>query len=268
MANKILTYRKTKTGRLECSLDLSQLYDTKDQLLSFKTRFKEFIKSDPYNRHIYRLKENLLMFKSEQLIPSKGDSRPPLLLVFGNPASHSVKEGMFFSYEGTGKEHRFWKDIMTPSKILDMGFEQNQPLKERNRLRKEKILNLDYKSPYRIGFCVFVSLPSGPSGLWSGIGGVHKLLGSKAMRMLEPLERERILKIVKKFITPEGKVVTFQKNAWKGLKTDTDPVYSIKSAKTGRLVGSMNSIPEIPLLGAPPTRLIGPCRRILGRFLI
>jgi len=39
----------------------------------------------------------------------------------------------------------------------------------------------------------------------------------------EPFERERILRIVKKFITPEGKVVTFQKNAWEGLKADTDP---------------------------------------------
>jgi len=208
------------------------------------------------------------MFKSEQLIPSISDSRPPLLLVFGNPASHSVKEGMFFSFEGNGKEHRFWKDIMTPSKILDMGFDQDQPLKERNRLRKEKILNLDYKSPYRVGFCVFVSLPSGPSGLWSGIGGIHKLLGSNAMRMLEPFERRRILRIVKNFITPEGKVVTFQKNAWAGLKADTDPVYSINLAKTGGLVGSINGMPEIPLLGVPPTRLVGPCRRILSRFLI
>lgn len=268
MANKILTYRNTKPNRLECTLDLFQLYDTKNQFMRFKTRFKEFMKSDPYNLHIYRLKENLLMFKSEQLIPSKGDSRPPLLLVFGNPASHSVKEGMFFSYEGNGKEHRFWKGIMRPSKILDMGLDQDQSFKKRNRLRKRRLLKLDYNSPYRIGLCVFVSLPSGPSGPWSGIGGINKLLGSKAMKMLEPFERRRILRIVKNFITPEGKVVTFQKNAWVGLKGDSDPVYSIKSAKTGGLVGSINGMPEIPLLGAPPTRLVGPCRRILGRFLI
>jgi len=53
---------------------------------------------------------------------------------------------MFFSYEGNGKEHRFWKDIMRPSKMLDMGLDQDQSFKERNRIRKEKILNLDYKS--------------------------------------------------------------------------------------------------------------------------
>ena len=193
---KLLTYRKTKPGLLTFELDLPQLYDSKEHLAAFMSRFKEFLKSDSYNRHIYRLRDNILVFNSEQLIPSKIDSRPPLLLVFGNPASHSVKEGMFFSFEGDGKEHRFWKDIMRPIKLLEMSVERDIPFEEKNRIRKKKILDLKYRSPYCIGFSVFVSLPSGPSGPWSGIGGIHKLLGARAMKMLEPFERKRIVKIV------------------------------------------------------------------------
>jgi len=248
MPKKILTYRVVKPGLLRCTLDLSQLYDTEDKFAAFEAKFKAFKKADPYNRRIYRMEEKLLIFDSEQLIPIRTDSRPPLLLVFGNPASHSVQEGMFFSFEGNGKEHRFWKNILRPDKILDMKFEQNQDVKERNRIRKKRILNLDYDSPNRFGFCVFVSLPSGPSGPWSGIGGINKLLGSKAMKLLEPFERERILRVVKKFISAGGKVVTFQKNAWEGLRSDTAPLYSMDLAKSGGLVGSIKGMPKVPLL--------------------
>jgi len=43
----------------------------------------------------------------------------------GNPASHSVKEGMFFSFEGDKKEHRFWKYILKPAGVLDLLFDSN-----------------------------------------------------------------------------------------------------------------------------------------------
>ena len=44
-----------------------------------------------------------LQDKLGQLIPAKTDKRPPLLLVLGNPATHSVESGMFFSFEGNKK---------------------------------------------------------------------------------------------------------------------------------------------------------------------
>ena len=61
-------------------------------------------------------------------------------MVFGNPASHSIKEGMFFSFEGNGKEHRFWKDIMKPSGILDLSQDLHLPINKRNLVRKKPAL--------------------------------------------------------------------------------------------------------------------------------
>jgi hypothetical protein len=126
-----------------------------------------------------------LRFESEQLIPKRRGRRPGLLMVFGNPASHPIKEGMFFSFEGDGKEHRFWKDIMKPSGILDLSQDLHLPISKRNLIGKNRLCNLDYQSPFRIGLCVFVSLPSGPNGSWSGTGGIQKLLGKRALRLLE-----------------------------------------------------------------------------------
>ena len=48
------------------------------------------------------LQKDDLVYRTEQLVPEKKDKRPPLLLVFGNPASHSVQAGMFFAFDDDG----------------------------------------------------------------------------------------------------------------------------------------------------------------------
>lgn len=263
--DRLITYRQTSSVKLKCRLNLADLYPTSTDKKAFKKRLDDFLESHPDNKDIYQLEGNRLNFESEQLIPNQPDKkdRLPLLLVFGNPASHSVKQGMFFSFEGNGKEHRFWKDIMKPSLILDLSQDLEMPIKKRNQSRKRRLLNLDYESPFRIGLCVFVSFPSGPSGPWSGIAGINKLFGAQAMKQLEPYERERVLKAAKQFLNNQGVVATFQKNAWEGLRGDQDPHFSVYLAKEGKLVGRLNGMPEIHLYGIPPTRLSGHCRRVL-----
>jgi hypothetical protein len=111
-------------------------------------------------------------------------------------------------------------------------------------------------------------MPSSAGGPWSGVAGIHKLLGTKAMKVLEGFERDRILHVSRSFLTDRGIVVTFQRNAWEGLRSDSDPPYSIESARKGILKGQLKGMPKIPLYGVPPTRLIGPCREILRKWTI
>jgi len=73
--HKILTYHQTKPGILECTLNLLDLYPTKDERNKFKTRLPQFLDSDPHNRMIYQLKGDQLLFRSEQLIPQKKDRK-------------------------------------------------------------------------------------------------------------------------------------------------------------------------------------------------
>jgi len=79
---KLFTYRHTKPGQINCSIDLSRLFSN-NQLESFERKWPSFRDSDPYNPKIYKFnkEKQTLSYKSEQLIPIKTDNRPPLLLV-------------------------------------------------------------------------------------------------------------------------------------------------------------------------------------------
>ena len=264
----LLTYKLPNPVRMDFAVNLNALLPTPSERKNFDRKWKNFVASDDANRNIYQKRGNLLTYQSEQLIPSKKDSRPGLLLVFGNPASHSVQSGMFFAFKDNSKENRFWKSILKPSGIVGLPFDPGRSTEALNVERRDQLLNLDYDSPFRIGLCVIISMPSAPGGKWGGVAGVQKLIGAKAMRRLEEAERERVVECSRDFLANDGIVVSFQKNAWSTLKSDEGPPYEINLAKAGKLIGEMKNCPEIVLFGVPPTRLVGPCREVLKKSLI
>jgi len=229
MSGVILSYRQIDQVKLLCRINLKQLFPTtkKRERERFEKKWNAFVESDPFNNEIFERKGDLLKYQSEQLIPTKVDNRPPLLLILGNPASHSVKEGMFFSFERDKKEHRFWKHILQLAGILGLPYDKKLSVSALNKHRKNQLLNLNYKSTFRIGLCVFISIPSAPSGPWSGIAGVQKLIGAKAMRELEKEEGRRVIECAKKFLAPNGIAVAFQKNAWNALRSSKDREYKL-----------------------------------------
>jgi len=267
MTGSILSYNQEDSVKLLCEIDLKKLLPAPKQRERFNKKWKDFLESDPCNKDLFDLKGDRLKYQSEQLIPYKSDDRPSLLLVLGNPASHSVKEGMFFSFEGNKKEHRFWKHILQPAGVLDLPYNENLSVTALNNHRKKQLLELNYKTPFRIGLCVFISIPSTSSGPWSGIAGVQKLIGAKAMRELEKEESRRVIECAKKFLTPNGIAVAFQKNAWNGLKSNDDISYKLEDARNKKLIGTLKDMPGIALIGVPPTRLSGPCSEILHQLL-
>ena len=269
MSGVILSYRQIDPVKLRCKIDLKQLFPAtkKRERERFEKKWEAFLESDSCNRDIFKREGDYLIYQSEQLIPTKVDNRPPLLLVLGNPASHSVKEGMFFSFEGDKKEHRFWKHILQPAGILDLPYDKKLSVSALNKHRKNQLLNLDYKSTFRIGLCVFISIPSAPSGPWSGIAGVQKLIGAKAIRELEKEESRRVIECAQKFLTPNGIAVAFHKNAWNALRSSKDREYKLSLANDGKLKGRLKEMANVPLLGVPPTRLSGPCSKMLHQLL-
>ena len=101
MTESILSYQQEDSVKLLCEIDLKNLLPAPKQRERFNKKWNDFKESDPHNNEIFALEGDVLKYQSEQLIPSKPDDRrTPLLLILGNPASHSVKEGMFFSFEG------------------------------------------------------------------------------------------------------------------------------------------------------------------------
>ncbi len=128
MKESILSYQQEDSIKLLFEIDLKKLLPAPIQRERFNNNWNDFLVSDTCNKDLFDLKGDRLKYQSEQLIPSKPDDRPSLLLVLGNPASHSVKEGMFFSFEGNKKEHRFWKDILAKAGILKLSYIKTYPL--------------------------------------------------------------------------------------------------------------------------------------------
>ncbi len=201
-------YQQTDPIRPECTIDLGRLFETEEERARFDEKWEPFLHSDPYNESIFRRSGNKLSYYSEHLIPRKEDSRPPLLLIFGNPASHSVAADMFFAFKDNGRENRFWKSILAPAGVLSLLFDESLPVKELNALRLQQLTDLNYESPFRIGLSVFISMPSAPAGPWGGVAGIRKLIGVRALRLLEAEETKRIIKCAKAFIgdDPRGEL--------------------------------------------------------------
>ena len=174
---------------------------------------------------------------------------------------------MFFAFKDDRKENNFWKHILKPAGILNLSYNQNMSAKTLNQRRKEQLYNLNYHSPFRVGFSVFISMPSAPGGPWGGVAGIQKLIGAKAMRRLEAEESRRVVDCAKRFFKGKGVIVTFQKNGWNALRSEKDPAYNIELAKQGKLIGVLKEMPNIPMYGVPPTRLTRPCQRVLSRLL-
>ena len=266
-SSKFLSYSQVSSIKLGCEIDLCKLFDTKEERECFEHKWDAFLESDRHNPKVFKKIGNRLLYSSEQLIPEKQDERPPFLLVLGNPASQSVANGMFFSFEGNGDEHRFWKDILKGSGALELSYDKTLPVDQLNEIRKMQLLDLDYHSPFRIGLCVFITLPSAPGGSWGGVAGVQKLIGVRALRKLEQEEGTRVLKLAEKFNNSKGAVIAFQKNAWNSLRSENDSEYNIEAARAGNLIGTLKGQKDFSLFCVPPTRLAGLCRGVLTKVL-
>jgi len=262
-------FKKTSDVRLDCSIDLLRLFQGKKTLLEFKSKFENFKSkiSNDNSTDIFKITDEKLHYISEQIIPSKSDKRPSVLFVFGNPAIQSIQKGMFFSSEGkNNREHRFWKSILPNAGIKGLNFESLIE-KDRNEKRLRALTKLTYDAPCRIGLCVFISMPSPATGAYSGIDGVKRLFGTAAFENIITYERERVFRCIRDFITSDGAVFTFQKDAWNNLRSSRKKLYDIRKAKNAELIDKIVNMPEIPICGVPPTRLSGPAGMVLSKYL-
>jgi hypothetical protein len=252
--------------QINCELNLKKAYPDSHERERFEKNLNDFLCSDVDNSIVYELDGDRLRYRTEHLVPNKMNGRTPLLLILGNPASRSITSGMFFSPEKDGQENRFWEHLLGKSGIDGLSLDKGMTTSTRNKKRLQRLMTGEYESDFRVGLCVFISMPSSAGGPhWSGVAGIRKLLGKRVFDEVAKEERERISEEAARFLQPNGFGVTFQKDAWNGLSSSGK--YKLERAKAGRLKSTIKRHSEIPLFGAPPTRLLGPCRRVLQGFL-
>ena len=255
----MLEFGEITDGIQPCELDISLLYSDPDDRARFERNWPEYLRSDPSLTQVVRRAGNKIFYITESLIPAERDNRPPLLLLLGNPAPHSVAAGMCFAFEGSGREHRFWVALRRAG-LLEFSSDSHTrayTLEERNRIRKQELFRLDYTSPFRIGIAVYFSLPSAASDpKWSGVSGLHRLFGARALHLIAARENERISDLVRGVMDRPGGILAFQRAAYEGVRSESTPPYTRALARSGRLLGQARYGTHVLLAGAPPTRLL------------
>lgn len=255
--SETLTYLRLpeniEPGIQKMILSTKVLYPNPKEHCRFETRLYEFLKIDTSSKIMeYSNGEGILSYLTESVIPAKQDPRPPLLLLFGNPAPDSVRHRCFFASEKGKREHRFWP-ILDKARIIS--FKNNT--KDINLFRTRSLFNLNYESPFRIGLAVFYSMPSPASDLkWSGVAGLKKLFGAQVFREITRDEKIRIGSIIQEFIgnNPHGTVITFQKDAYVGVKDDNSQEKIVAEKGKWCMIETRCVSSEVRLFRMPPTR--------------
>ena len=235
-----LSFNDLGNGNITCTLDLAVLYPDAKALDAFNKRWADFLAADEGHTHVLRREGDVITYPHKSWIPEKENGKPSLLLLFGNPAPHSVMKDIYFAYEGKGTEHRFWKVLR------ELGFTD---LYGNDPNIKAKFLNLDHDSPFRLGFEVIYTFPSSASKpKWSGVAGVERLFGKSAAATILQAEKRRLSQAIDGWMKDGGAIIALQKDAYNAVSQNQ---YNLSQATDGALISTYKGI---PVYGTPPTR--------------
>jgi hypothetical protein len=240
-----------KPGVQRIRLDINVLYTDLNDRARFEARLNEFLKIDTTSK-IMDYSDGVLTYLTESVIPTRQDSRSPLLLLFGNPAPDSILNKCFFAGEKGKDRHRFWPTLEKSKIISFLKMEGNN-----NINRTKALFDLNYNSLFRLGLAVFFSMPSPASDQkWSGVAGLRRLFGTRAFKQIAESEELRINGLIKDFVAvnPNGAVVAFQKDAYLGVKNADSPERVLYEKKQWQLIESRCSFNDVRLFRIPPTR--------------
>jgi len=234
-------------------MDLAQLYPNEPDRLAFEGRWETFLNAVRDEGDVFEKKGDTLAYLTERLSSPPTPGRKPILLLLGNPATHSVRAGMFFTSERGGSEHRFWYALRQVG-WLSSPDEQISGNEDRNEARRSLLLSGDYESPFRISLDVFFTFPTPASGKpWSGVAGLKRLFGRRAVAAIADEERARLARSIAALAAKDGAIVAFQRDAYEQLRDEEAKPYSRQLALRGELISNTAAGKQVKLLGAPPT---------------
>lgn len=188
-------------GQYEVEIDLSAWMNS-EQIETIKMEIDNIqTKDEDFTEDIVSLNGEILKYKSESLFP-KGISlagenlkKKKVMIIAGNPATHSVAKGMFFySKTATGKDqqdhkfikHHFW------GKLEDAGLMpliKKKTLEEAAKERKELILKGTTSDKYLLGLTTFYSFPTAAK---KGVDLVERLF-KDALPQMQHMEYQRLI---------------------------------------------------------------------------
>ncbi len=181
-----ITFFPIKNGQYKVKMDITVLIDDTE-----RKEFEEQVKTTA--SPIVSYENGILEYTSETILPQQTETdKQKLLFVFGNPATHSVTNGMFFFSKQNNHRHSLWKKLATADVVkmvkgrLSRSFEARQEEAEKRR----RMLFDGYTSDrYLVGLTTFYSYPTSADG---GVNNVEELF-QPIIDKINERETERIL---------------------------------------------------------------------------
>lgn len=161
------------------------------------------------------LKNGILRYKSETILPESEDKKCNILFVFGNPAIHSIENGMFFFSRQDGSRHSMWGKLAKAGVVKEFKSNINRSIDARRKEaqnRKQWLLNGTTSKDYLIGMTTFYSFPT------SAVDGV-KTVEQLFDPIIDKLRRREVERVLKYEFTRGAKLIFVQKSSYEAFKT-------------------------------------------------
>jgi len=187
------TISNISNGQYKVTIDL-QGWMCAEQILDLQKNIRDIDQKDPFFQSICNMYGSVLSCKSESLFPLDINCDPnkkKALIILGNPATHSVVNGMFFFSKGNGESqttHTFWEKLEKHKLIQKV---RCSTLKEESETRKEMIINGTLSNNYLFGLTTFYSFPTPVEGDFKNVAGLRRLF-KPIMQQIQNMECNRL----------------------------------------------------------------------------
>ena len=157
-----IEYTPIENGQYTININLNEYRKELEQLQT------EVNKTKNQDHFVSSFDQGILKYKSETLLPERAQTdKPKLLFVFGNPATHSIINGMFFFSRTDLGRHSMWGKLAKAGVIKQITSDNHNAIEARREeaeKRKKMILNSKASSRYSIGLTTFYSFPTPAEG--------------------------------------------------------------------------------------------------------
>jgi hypothetical protein len=189
-------------GQYSVSINLESILNHSD-ITQMKNDLKDITQNDPFINDkngvpIISINGNKISYLSETIFPQNTDQSKQKVLL--NPATHSIKYGMFLFSKKNLNRHNMWKKLDDATLIPNVNYSNLQELSKIEKREKEAfekksmILNGETSSKYLLGLTTFYSFPTPvvTNYRFSNVQGVLKFFG-KIINSINYLEHKRLL---------------------------------------------------------------------------
>ena len=198
LSNKLIRYSKISNGHYTVTINLRSLP------ASEKFQYLEKILDEIAGEYgekiddVYKYDGNNITYISETLFPpNRYVNKPKVLIVFGNPAVHSIKNKMFFFSRANNRRHGMWGKLEKANLIKRVRINDDDLILARAgeaEERKKMILSGQASEKYCVGLTTFYSFPTPVQGRFRDVQGAEKFFGKQILEnVIWPFETKRIL---------------------------------------------------------------------------